>query len=350
VARRDDSAGCGCFLVLLLFIIPIAVALATWLVGAFALTMAAPAIVPYLLLKDPAEFQHAQTQWLVALAASPVLSYLLATARPPGRFRARTARDPDDSETRADRWARRRRRGLQTILLLSATSATAVVMLLRGNIAHGPHAFAQTMHLVAAILVTSVLLPLLFRAWDYWYPPIGEAVTVEAVRKAAHEADRQRRRADAETARLRQMLEQVERQLQVTNQQANFGGMCQVHFESFRCADAAHHHYESVRTSARTLSRLEARARASARPRLVPLREPGTGRRRRPDRMQMRAATAGLREHRLALNSQAKHGLNDVQTLNGRTAVLRDTIRQACGDRGQQWYDALERRKHDRVR
>jgi len=349
VARRDDSAGCGCFLVILLFVVPTVVVLAAWLVGAFALAMAAPAMVPYLLLKDPAQFQQAQTQWLVALAVSPVLSYVLATARLPGRFRARTAlADPDETETRGDRWARRRRQGLQTILLLTSTSVTALVMLLRGNVAHGPQAFTQTVHLLAAILVTSVLLPLLFRAWDYWYPPLGEAVTVEAVRNAAHEADRQRRRADTESARLRQMLEQVERQLHDSYQRSNFGGMCQVHFESFRCADAAHHHYESVRTSARTLSRLEARARASARPRLVPLREPGTGRRRRPDRVQMRAATAGLREHRLALNSQAKHGLNDVQTLNGRTAVLRDTIREVCGERGQQWYDALERRKHGR--
>ena len=348
MASRDNSAGCGCLLVGLLFVVPVAITLAAWLVGAFALAMTAPAMVPYLLAKDPAQFHHNQTEWLVALAFSPVLSYLLATAGSPRRFWARTPA-ADEAETRGDRWARYRRRGLQTILLLTATSITGLVMLLRGNVAHGPHAFAQTVHLLGATLVTSVLLPLLFRAWDYWYPPLAEAVTVEMVQRAATKADRQRRRVEAEAVRVQQMLERVEGQLYAAQQQSNFGSMRQVHFESFRCADAAHDHYESVRTSARTLSRLEARARASVRPRLVPLRDPGTGQRRRPDRAQMRAATAGLREHRLALDSRAKHGLTDVQALNVRTAVLRDTIRESCGERGRQWYDALEERKQ-RVR
>jgi hypothetical protein len=51
-----------------------------YLIGIPALTLAAPGLVPYLYLTDPAQFEAHREAWLAALAAAPVI----ATLPPPG--------------------------------------------------------------------------------------------------------------------------------------------------------------------------------------------------------------------------------------------------------------------------
>jgi hypothetical protein len=345
MARQNSSAGCGC-LMFCLFLFPLAVGLAAWGVGLLAFVMAAPAVVPYLLLTDPAQFHHDQTAWLLALGAAPLLSFVLAAGRLPRTSRATTRHlsDSDPSDP-VDRWARRKRQFAQTLLLLTATSTTALVMLVRGNVATGTHAFAHTIHLLGATSAMTVVQLIMFRLWDHWSPPIGEGIGVEAVRAAADGADRQLRQVREQNHQVQQMVRTVEAQLTKARQETGFVTLRDTHHTSFRCADIAHEHYLSVQDSSRAISRIAARARATAMPRVVPLRDPQTGRRKRPDRALLRTAEAKLREGKRILDAEGDRGLVLVHTLNQRTGELRDTIRDTCGARGQRWYDDLVARR-----
>jgi hypothetical protein len=61
-----------------------------------ALALAAPAIVPYLLVNDQAQFTHSRSEWLAALGASPGMAFILVVvASPqPGEVVVRTTTAP----------------------------------------------------------------------------------------------------------------------------------------------------------------------------------------------------------------------------------------------------------------
>ncbi|MGH3933093.1 MAG: hypothetical protein ACRDTF_24320 [Pseudonocardiaceae bacterium] len=84
MARSGGSgAGCGCLVLGLFFV---GFPLAAGGVGLLAFALAAPAVVPYLLVTDPALFEQNRLEWLVALAASPLLVTIHLRDRwfPPG--------------------------------------------------------------------------------------------------------------------------------------------------------------------------------------------------------------------------------------------------------------------------
>jgi len=350
MARKNGSSGCGCLLGGLLAI-PFVAGFATWGIGLIALVMAAPVMVPFLLLKHPAQFHHDRPIWIAVLCAAPLVAFFLATARLPRRIRARLKRNADlDYSDPKDRRALRTRHYTQTLLLLAVTSAVGLVMLARGYTATGPHAFAQTMSLAGADLVPCVLLPILFRFWDHWSPPIGEAVTVEMVRTAERGVARKLRQVRAQNDAVREMTRQVEEQLAAARQEVGFGALRERHYTSFKCADVAHENYEPTKDSCRFITSIAARARATAAPRVIPLRDPRTGRRARPQQAELRTGATTLNDHSRALAAETARGLQCVHTLNLRTGDLRDKIRDTCGPRGQRWYDDLiERRGYARA-
>jgi len=350
MARQNGSSGCGCLLGMLLAI-PFIAGFAAWGIGLIALIMAAPAVVPFLLLKHPAQFHHDGTMWIVALCAAPLVAFFLATARLPRRIQVRLKRHTDlDYSDPRDRRALRIRHYTQTLLLLAVTSTIGLVMLARGDTATGPHAFAQTMSLVGGVLVPCALLPALFRFWDHWSPPVGEAVTVEMVRKAERDVARKLRQVRAQNDAVLAMTRQVEEQLAAARQEVGFAALREKHYTSFKCADVAHGNYESAKDSCRVITRIAARARATATPRVVPLRDPRTGRRTHPQRTELRTGATTLSDGSRALAAETARGLQFVHTLNLRTGDLRDKIRDTCGTRGQRWYaDLIERREYART-
>jgi hypothetical protein len=350
MARQNGSSGCGCLLGALL-ILPFVAGFAAWGIGLIAVVMAAPAIVPFLLLKYPAQFHHDGTIWILALCAAPLVAFFLATVQLPKRIRVSLKGHVDlDYSDPKDKRALRSRRYLQTLLLLAVTSAVGLVMLARGYTATGPHAFAQTMSLVGAVLVPCVVLPILFRLWDHWSPPIGEAVTVEVVRKAERDVARKLKQVRAQNDTVWEMTRQVEEQLAAARREIGFATLREKHYTSFKCADVAHGNYESAKGSCHVITRIAARARATATPRVRPLRDPRTGQRTRPQRAELRTGAATLSDGSRALAAETARGLQLVHTLNLRTGDLRDKIRDTCGPRGQRWYDDLiERREHARA-
>jgi len=341
MARHNDSSGCGCLLGGLIGFAFLASFMA-WGIGLVAVVMAAPAIVPYLLLHQPAQFRHDQTLWIGALCAAPVVAYFIATARLPQRVQAKlkTASGLDYSDPK-DRRARRNRHFTQTLLLLAVTSSAGLVMLEAGDTATGKHAFAQTMGLAGAVLVPCVLLPVLFRCWDHWSPPIGVPVTVEMVRRAEKDANWKISQVKAQNEAVRAMIRQVEECLAAARAEVGFRVMREQHFTSFKCADVAHESYESTKDSSRFMATMAARARATAAPRLIPLRDPKSGRRARPAQTELRSGATILDERSRALAAETARGREVVHTLNRRTGALRDSIRDTCGTKGQHWYDNL---------
>ena len=351
MARNNDAGGCGCLIGALLGA-GLLLSLAAWGIEILAVVMAAPAIVPYLLLKQPAQFHHDETMWLAALIAAPVVAYLLATAQLPRRAKTKLkiSTDLDDAGDPSDRKARRTRRYVQTATLLAVTTVTGLVMLAHGYTATGKDAFGELVKMVSVVLVPCLLLPIAFRLWDHWSPPLGAPVTVEMVRCAERDADKKLKQLRQQNDAVRQMTRQVEECLAQARHQIVFAAMCEQHFTSFKCADLAHENYESTKDSHRFLAGIAARARATAAPRLVPLRDPQTGRRVKPQQTVLKTGAATLTARSQALAAERARGLQFVHTLNVRTGDLRDTIRDTCGRRGERWYDDLiERRGYART-
>ena len=323
--------GLGCLFALIgFFVVPYALA-----------ALASPAMVSYLLLTDPRQLHHDQVEWLLMLAAAPLVSYALVVARRKGLTRA----DAGLAESRVDRRAIRGRRRVQAVLLLAVTNAATVATLTHGVHPFGRHAFAPTMEILGVTLLATVGAIVAFRGWDRWSPPVGEPVTVAEVRKAATETQRETQFLKAQNQKVERMANAVAKQLRTFQSEARFSTLRSLHFESFSCADIAHGHYRSAQTSSRTMTRLLGRARATCTPRIVPLRNPSTGRRERPDREGIKAAGADLARFRQELEAEVARGLGYVKTLNLNTAQLRDSIRDGCGAPGRRWYDALEGRK-----
>jgi hypothetical protein len=162
--------------------------------------------------------------------------------------------------------------------------------------------------------------------------PYQEPVTADVVQAAAAHADSIVDGLRSDTARMDAINEQVAAALSDPRYQLRFVAMCDLHFESFSCADRMHEQYQSAQCSARFMADILARCQAQC---------------RRRDQGDNALAGAGAHLARAVgpLNDLASYGLDRVRTLNSRTADLKHSIRDNCGDRGYRWYEALEERK-----
>ncbi len=239
-----------------------------------------------------------------------------------------------------------RRSVLRAGVLLAAANLTALVMLLRGNDAKGPDAGAETLAVFGSTAVAAFAVLVTIHLRDRWFPPgeRAEPVTVESVRTAAAQADETLRRVRAENKRVSRLARVIEDQLLEARAETDFVSMCDLHHESVGCANGAHRHYRSAGHSLQDMSRILGGVRTALSLRIVPPRNPATGRRERPDRDELKAAASSLSESRQLLDVEVQRGLTLVRTLNANTSRLKHSIKDNCGERGWQWYQALEMR------
>ncbi|SED22519.1 hypothetical protein SAMN04489727_6969 [Amycolatopsis tolypomycina] len=328
MGRRNS--GCGFWFVALTFGLPIVAGA----IAAVLLALTAPAIVPFLITTDPAQFAEHGTAWWCFLGAAPFAALLLVGQGHPKR-----------------RTARRRRVDFRRLLpragiLLLAVNVTALVLLLDGNVAHGPHAARQTAILFGGSGAAGAAVLIAFRVRDRWFPA-GERVkpvTLAAVRAATVEAEQTLQQVRANNLRVSRQAAAVERQLQAARLTLDFAGLCELHFESRGCADNAYQYYDMSRDVARGLAGMVVRARATATMRVRSETNATTGRRERPNRAAMTAAAASLARTRASIGDEVGKGLTMVKSLNARTADLKCSIRDNCGNRGRRWFDELEAR------
>lgn len=344
--NRTSSTGCAPVLLSPLWIGPLF--MVSWLA---APVLAAPGEMLYLFSHHPRQFHRESVEWWITLAAAPLLALKLATVSG-RRFGPAGLRDLlakanwcSDLLTKADRRSIRVRRAGKAAVLLAVMSAISWVVLAHGYRLTGP----RTMTYLEILDVWAVLAALAafaaFRAWDHWYPPLGEPVTADTVRAVAARAKRELQQLRSGNAEVERLAREIEEQLSRAWSEVEFASLRNKHYESFSCADIVHGHYLSALSSGRAMSVILLRGRASRMPRPVPLRDPHTGRRSRPDRAGLTAACTDLSEYRHAIAAEAKRSLTSVRTLNQRTATFRDSIRDRCGGPGQRWYSALEDRK-----
>jgi MFS family permease len=136
----------------------------------------APATVPYLLLTRPDDFHQFWFGWILALIASPFVAYWLAGRRPAltQRLKARRAEDRARMEllnTAAGQRARKRRRLLQTAVVLPTTSVIGLVSLEAVRTAQNTLNFGGFVVLMAVAPVTAFVLGTIFGLWDRRFPP-----------------------------------------------------------------------------------------------------------------------------------------------------------------------------------
>lgn len=336
MGRRDSSGG-GCLVTLFL-----APCLGGFVIGIPAVVLAAPGLVPYLYLTDPAQFAPHRLQWFAALAAAPLLALILVWWASPQQGRIRGRRQPTGDP--AAPGGPRRRPSIRAailrrvVVLLGATSSTALVMLVRGNDGHGPAALRETWTLFGSTAVAAAVVLGAIRLWDR--RPCVEPVTVETVREAADQADRALRRVRADNRRLDRLVHEVETKL-ATVRAVDFAILCNLHFESVGCADGAYAHYRSTQTSLTTMAQLLHRVYGASRRPAAVRRHTAAARR---DRAELAAATAQLADTHGQLDVEVQRGLTLVQTLNANTAELKHRIRDNCGERGQRWFADLQDR------
>ncbi|OXM64162.1 hypothetical protein [Amycolatopsis vastitatis] len=332
--------GCGFWFVALTVGLPFVSGAA----AAVVLALTAPAIVPFLVAADPAQFAEHRTAWWCFFGAAPLVALLLVSRGSPRSRRRRR------SPTARQRWATVRRALSRAGILLLATNITALVLLLNGNVAHGPHAAQQTAILFGGSGAAGAVALIAFRLWDRWFPP-GERlkpVTLAAVQAATAEAEQTLRKVRANNHRVDRMAAAVEQQLQAARLNLDFAGLCELHYESRGCADNAYQYYDMSRDVARGLAGIVVRARATVTMRVRSEVNPATGRRERPNRSAMTAAATSLALTRSRISDEVGKGLTMVKNLNARTADLKFSIRDDCGARGQRWFEDLEARTEAR--
>jgi hypothetical protein len=83
MARRNDTAGCGCLV--MFFVVPIVVGFVVAIPG---MILAAPAITTYLLVEDPKQIA-AYPSWWIGVALAPLAAYLLVRVASRGRAHPR---------------------------------------------------------------------------------------------------------------------------------------------------------------------------------------------------------------------------------------------------------------------
>jgi hypothetical protein len=328
------------------------------IIAAVLLSLVAPALVPFLLFKDPAQFAQHQTGWWVFLGAAPIVALTLVSRgspasrrgrRKPGRPRG--GRSPAKGPpTARQRWAMFRRSLLRAGILLLVMNITALVLLLNGNVGHGPDAARQVAVFVGGSGAAGAVALLAIRLWDRWFPP-GERlkpVSTAEVRAASVEAEETLRKVRAANQRVSRLAAAVEHQLQAAMLEINFASLRELHYESRTCADSAYQNYELSRDIADGLSGIVVRARATVTMRVRSEINPVTGRRERPNRAVLTAAAHKLAATRSAINGEVSQGRVMVKTLNARTGNLKYSIRDNCGAQGQQWFIDLEARTRAR--
>jgi hypothetical protein len=212
------------------------------------------------------------------------------------------------------------------------------VTLLRGHYFQGPHTGLDLAVFGNAGIVATVVLIAIG-----WWDRLPYPVSVETVRAATRDAEQTLRRVRAENERVERLVRQVEAKLAATISVADFDGLRNMHFESFKCADGAYYYYESTRTSQRTIEQLLRNVRITSRWWLAPAGRPMSARARQ-ERAELKAAASTLSGTRGQLSGDVDYALSQVQTLNARTHDLKESIRDDCGERGERWYEDLDAR------
>ncbi|TDB74757.1 hypothetical protein [Micromonospora sp. KC723] len=341
MARRSS----GCLPVLVLLLAP---CLLGYAIGLPVLALAAPALVPYVYLHDPAQFAEHRTLALSTLAAAPVLAFLLVRWASPvgGRLRGnRTRPAPAPAKGRFNPRARQPRpvRGYlgRIVLLLSATSTTALWLLLRSNDARGPQAMQETLTLVGGVAGATVVVLFAIRRWDR---PYIAPVTLTAVRTQARQAEKALRRVRADNVRVERLVAEVSAKLAAAHTQRDFATMRTLHTESYGCADSVYAHYRSVQESLNTMTHTVRRVRmARWQPAGAVVRAVNRG--ARTEAAQLRVATAGLAATVASLQSETARNRKLVDQLNIRTADVKHRIRDGYGAVGLRWFEDLEARR-----
>lgn len=342
--RSDADAGAALFGMILLVVC--AFSAVTVVIAIPVGILSAPAFAIYLSIKELPPGPSPVLQWWAVSVLSPLVAVVLVWASSPERgwLRGRPAGYPEDAyrsqrELAVVRALRRRALLLsyarRTGLVLGTMTVLTLITLVYADLSGRTEVGVRGEVTPDAVLVmfgppTVAVALLLLGLRIHDRRPYREPVTADVVHAAAAHADSILSGLRAETTRMESITEQVSAVLSGTGYQLRFVAMCDLHFESFNCADRMHDQYRSANESARLMADILARCRAQCR------RQHGD------------AALAGAGAHLERavgpLEQLASYGLDRVRTLNSRTADLKYSIRDNCGDRGYRWYEALEER------
>lgn len=339
MARRNSS-GCGCWLaVLAVLLLPL------W--GSLLIfTLEAPAITAYLQVTDHARFQAVRSGYLWATAAAPLAALALAWLVTPGRGRLRGRPETVQGKPQRTAWGLAGGYLIRAAILLALTTAVGLATTAHASVVH-QLAFGRHIVMNGAEFVAIFLPPLIaafivltgIRWWDKRPYP----VTVEEVRKAAGQAQRDLRRVQAENQKVSRLASEVAAKLASARSQTRFVSLRNLHYESFSCADVAHGHYRSTTQSLHAMARVLYRFRKAPRQWRPPVSR-AQAIQARQARVELSAAAQTLEQVRGQLGSEVARGLQLVQTLNSDTADLKYAIRGNCGKAGRDWLEALDER------
>jgi hypothetical protein len=339
MVRRDSSAvGCGLGLT---FLAPL---LCGVMVGVPTFILTAPVVAAYLLIRNPAQFEPERFEWLVAAAAAPLLAFALVRLASPrsGRLRGPKGKAADGAHQPTG--GRSRQRAILTGyllragFLLAATSVTAVMTLLRNNDDSASDAAQQNLAVGFSPAIAGAAVLVIIRLLD------RQPITIETVRAATEQATRALSQVRAENERVSRLAQRVEAKLRAARFDTDFVALCDLHHESVGCADCAHGHYRSAKTSLQTMARILVRIRFSSRRWFPQVHHPAAVSRAHRDRVEMAAAASMLAVTRGQLDVEVERGLNLVRTLNNNTHDLKQSIKDNCGERGRRWHQDLEQR------
>lgn len=295
--------------------------------------LAAPAMAARIVVSGAPALQHNLRGWAWTSLASPLLALLLVRL-----VLGRDGRLRGGSSVGKVLLGLLKRAGL----LLGAVNVAMFVQLMRAGSTQHDIEHTSTVA-VPAVVGVAVLIGIAL--WDLRPEP----VTVEEVRAVTAEADRALRRVRAENERVRRQAEQVRARLeklrapqartdQPGRSEVDFHSLRTFHRDSYQCADTAHMAYRSSQDSLHTMTSIVRRMR------YAPQSWVTVGRAAKLAKAEMRAAVGHLAQSRGELRTQVDRGLGMVRELNANTAELKHEIRDSCGERGRQWYAALEER------
>jgi hypothetical protein len=339
MARRNRS-GCGCWLaVLAVLLLPLWGSLLVF-------TLEAPAITAHLEVTDHTRFQAVRSGYLWASAAAPLVAFALTWLVTPSRGRLRGR--PETIQGKPQRTARGVAGGylIRAAILLALTTAVGLATTARASVVHqlafGQHILMNSVQFAAIFLpplVAAFIVLIGIRSWDKRPDP----VTVEEVRKAVGQAQRDLRRVQAENQKVSRLASEVAAKLASAKSQTQFASLRNLHYESFTCADVAHDHYRSTTQSLHAMARVLYRFRKAPRQWRPPVNR-AQAIQARQARVELSAAAQTLEQVRGQLDFEVARGLQLVQTLNSNTADLKYAIRDNCGKAGRDWFEALDER------
>jgi hypothetical protein len=345
VAR--SRAGLGCLLALTS---PFWLGPAAGLAVLAVFALATPVLIPVVALTHPVQFAANGLPWLALLAVAPLLAALCVSNPKAARS---LPRGPDGRVPRPVRRALLIRRLRQAMALLTVPGSASLLPLLLMPTAPDLIA-ALDGHAKAQLPVIAVLLAMFAAAvaalaaviagcrwWDRRFPPVGEAVSEEVIRETIAEARAGLRALDQHRAEVDRMLRRLQEQQARVASEHQFRQMKQTHRESHQCGTLQRDYFQTVLSTCYTMRWLTAGANATAAHRIIPLRDPRTGRRQRLNgsaRASLRAAGDELAQVRQNMEHRADDALLRVHYLNMGTARLRDQIRDECGPQGWNWY------------